>query len=486
MTRALRARRRGCSAPEERASFFWFDILGGALLSRDGDRPLRWELGELASAAGWIDREHLLVASETGLWRFGIATGQRELVAALPNEGGRLRSNDGRADPWGGFWIGMMGKKAEAGAGGIWRACGAASCAGSTAASPSRTRSCFDAGRERAYFADTRAGTVWRSRSTPGPGGRRASRGRSSSWRRRASIPMAPSSTPRAGSGMRNGRAGSPVTTRTAWFVRAEPFEATRTSCPAFGGAGLDRLVRHDRAGGDGRGRASSRAAGRHDLRRATSTSAASRSRRWCWGDPAGAGHLRHALCALRCRRAARPGGHAAAGRDSASRPGCRGRGTRARDRGFQALRGGAAGGDGLGGRGRRRPPPAGADRLRRLGRRTARAGPARGTGRCGLGDPAAAAGGRRRPRARGLLRARRGCGRAAGRDPERAGLLRPRADGGRDQRAGGAAPEPRVCSRPRVRRSRSPAWSSAPGCRSSTVAAGSSSWTTCGSAAPG
>jgi sugar lactone lactonase YvrE len=31
------------------------------------------------------------------------------------------RSNDGRADPWGGFWIGTMGKGAERGAGAIYR-----------------------------------------------------------------------------------------------------------------------------------------------------------------------------------------------------------------------------------------------------------------------------------------------------------------------------------------------------------------------------
>ena len=71
--------------------------------------------------AGWIDRETLLIASETDLWRFDIGTGTRLRLVAL-EEGNRVtRSNDGRADPQGGFWIGTMGKSAEARAGAIYR-----------------------------------------------------------------------------------------------------------------------------------------------------------------------------------------------------------------------------------------------------------------------------------------------------------------------------------------------------------------------------
>jgi sugar lactone lactonase YvrE len=42
-------------------------------------------------------------------------------VADLDAENPVTRSNDGRADPYGGFWIGTMGKKAEPGAGAIYR-----------------------------------------------------------------------------------------------------------------------------------------------------------------------------------------------------------------------------------------------------------------------------------------------------------------------------------------------------------------------------
>ena len=61
------------------------------------------------------------MASETGLWRFSLKDGTRALVVPLEADRPETRSNDGRADPWGGFWIGTMGKSAEADAGAIYR-----------------------------------------------------------------------------------------------------------------------------------------------------------------------------------------------------------------------------------------------------------------------------------------------------------------------------------------------------------------------------
>lgn len=94
----------------ERKQLFWFDIMGKRLLTRDGDTPLEWQFDEHVSAAGWTGRDTLLVASETGLWHFDVTTGGKTLVCALEADNPDTRSNDGRADPWGGFWIGTMGK----------------------------------------------------------------------------------------------------------------------------------------------------------------------------------------------------------------------------------------------------------------------------------------------------------------------------------------------------------------------------------------
>lgn len=105
----------------EREQLFWFDILGKRLLSRHGEWQQDWNFTERVSAAGWVDRDNLLIASESSLFRYNLLTGEQWTVAALEAEKPNTRSNDGRADPQGGFWIGTMGKKAEPGIGAIWR-----------------------------------------------------------------------------------------------------------------------------------------------------------------------------------------------------------------------------------------------------------------------------------------------------------------------------------------------------------------------------
>ena len=97
----------------ERNQLFWFDIIGMRLHAREGDETRTWQFGEHVSAAGWIDRDRLLIASETALFSFDLGTGRHETVCPLEADEPRTRSNDGRADPWGGFWIGTMGKAAD-------------------------------------------------------------------------------------------------------------------------------------------------------------------------------------------------------------------------------------------------------------------------------------------------------------------------------------------------------------------------------------
>ena len=84
----------------ERQQFFWFDILGMSLLSREGDQALEWQFDEHVSAAGWIDHDRLMVASETALWQFDLSSGEQSFLCALEAENPVTRSNDGRADPW--------------------------------------------------------------------------------------------------------------------------------------------------------------------------------------------------------------------------------------------------------------------------------------------------------------------------------------------------------------------------------------------------
>ena len=146
----------------ERGQFFWFDILGQRLLSQQDGAPLEWQFDEVVSAAGWINRDTLLIASETALFTFNLETGARETLTPLEADNPTTRSNDGRADPAGGFWIGTMGKSAEPGAGAIYRFYrGELRQLFPDITIPNSI--CFAPDGSTAYFADTLTGLIKRA-----------------------------------------------------------------------------------------------------------------------------------------------------------------------------------------------------------------------------------------------------------------------------------------------------------------------------------
>lgn len=100
-----------------RKQLFWFDILGKRLHTKGQ----HWDFDTYVSAAGWVDHDTLIVASAKGLHRFGITSWDSTLLCDLDAEDPLTRSNDGRADPQGGFWIGTMGINAQERAGAIYR-----------------------------------------------------------------------------------------------------------------------------------------------------------------------------------------------------------------------------------------------------------------------------------------------------------------------------------------------------------------------------
>jgi sugar lactone lactonase YvrE len=104
-----------------RKALFWFDVLGRKLFMRSGEQFKHWQFDDIVSAAGWVDDATLLIASETSLLRFDIEAGTHEILAPLEADRPDTRCNDGRADPFGGFWIGTMGKSAQNEAGAIYR-----------------------------------------------------------------------------------------------------------------------------------------------------------------------------------------------------------------------------------------------------------------------------------------------------------------------------------------------------------------------------
>lgn len=225
-----------------RGELLWFDILGARLHRRAGETTSTIQFDEYVSAAGWVSETELLVASETRLFRLDIETERREDVAPLEADNPATRSNDGRADPWGGFWIGTMGKSKAPGAGAIYRFFrGEVRCL-----FPDITISnaiCFSPDRRFAYYADTPTRKVMRQRLAAADGW---PEGAPEAFLDLTAEGLWPDgAVVDAAGNVWNAQWG-------AWrvacyspegrFLHAVGFDAAHTSCPAFGGADLTRL----------------------------------------------------------------------------------------------------------------------------------------------------------------------------------------------------------------------------------------------------
>ncbi|QQA42384.1 SMP-30/gluconolactonase/LRE family protein [Pelagovum pacificum] len=141
----------------ERKELFWFDILSKRLHVKGRS----WDFPHYVSAAGWAADDKLLVASAVGLHLFDIENGNIDDVAPMEADNPVTRSNDGRADPYGGFWIGTMGIKAEHKAGAYYRYYkGELRELFPNISIPNAT--CFSPDGSTAYFGDTPEKKVWK------------------------------------------------------------------------------------------------------------------------------------------------------------------------------------------------------------------------------------------------------------------------------------------------------------------------------------
>lgn len=141
-----------------RQQFFWCDINAMRILCDDGRD---WKFDEHISALGWIDHDTFLVATETALIKFNIETEARSTLCDLEADDPTTRSNDGRADPWGGFWIGTMRKENPDGGGAIYRYFrGELRRLFAPLSIPNAI--CFPPDKSAAYWGDTKPAKVFR------------------------------------------------------------------------------------------------------------------------------------------------------------------------------------------------------------------------------------------------------------------------------------------------------------------------------------
>ncbi len=91
---------------------FWFDIINRRLMSAtpSGQIVSDTRFEQTVSAAGIIDENTLAIAASETFLRYDISSGVSASLAPLEANPGN-RSNDGRVNPAGGFWIGTMSRK---------------------------------------------------------------------------------------------------------------------------------------------------------------------------------------------------------------------------------------------------------------------------------------------------------------------------------------------------------------------------------------
>jgi len=136
---------------------WWFDILERRLFecSVESRETRVHALPKMASALARIDAARQIVFCDDGLYVREIASGRMELFLPVEADNPVTRCNDARVHPSGTFWLGTMGRNAEAAAGAIYALHGGQL----KKLYPDITipnAICFSVAGDAGYFADTR------------------------------------------------------------------------------------------------------------------------------------------------------------------------------------------------------------------------------------------------------------------------------------------------------------------------------------------
>lgn len=137
-----------------RQQLYWVDITTHDVLTHKNGETQKIPFNRFVTALAWIDDDHLLAATETGLVKLHLDSFEQTPLCSLEADNDQTRSNDGRADPWGGFWISTMDKSATPNGGKIYRYFeGQLTVIVDAITIPNAI--CFSPTKNWAYFADT-------------------------------------------------------------------------------------------------------------------------------------------------------------------------------------------------------------------------------------------------------------------------------------------------------------------------------------------
>lgn len=154
-----------------RQELFWFDINNQTLFSASAEGKITgtWRFEEIVAAAAVVDRDTLVLATETALRRFDLVTGASEKIVPLEADKPGNRTNDSRVHPSGAFWIGTMPRAEDGPKGAVYHyRAGALTRIIDHAAIPNAT--CFSPDGSIAYWTDTPSKKILQCPTDPATG----------------------------------------------------------------------------------------------------------------------------------------------------------------------------------------------------------------------------------------------------------------------------------------------------------------------------
>lgn len=154
-----------------RQELFFFDINEETLfaVTATGEITNQWLFNEIVAAAAIVDDNTLVLATETGLKGFDIATGGIASIVGIEASNGLTRTNDSRVHPSGAFWIGTMGKAEDAPSGAVYHyRDGTLSTLKTAISIPNAT--CFSPDGTIAYWTDTPTRQIMQCATDPATG----------------------------------------------------------------------------------------------------------------------------------------------------------------------------------------------------------------------------------------------------------------------------------------------------------------------------
>ena len=227
-----------------RGSLIWVDINRARIYERgwDDDTTRETVLDVLPSAAGIVDKQTIILATEGDMRTVNLDTGAHEILNTFPHDDG-MRANDGRVHPSGAFWIGTMAKDGGGRPGGIYRLFeGELSLMIDGIATPNSI--CFAADGSFAYYTDTATMSIMKVPTNPKTG---EITGTSSVFVKVDDVRGGPDgSVTDADGNLWNARWGGSsidVYSPAGERIHAYNVPVKQPTCPSFVGPDLDRIV---------------------------------------------------------------------------------------------------------------------------------------------------------------------------------------------------------------------------------------------------